>query len=301
MFFFIFLCVLLRGNFLYKFSKVPFRLIYTLENTHPLPDLSSPYQVSREQIEEYQETGHIFLPQVCSEAEVSAYRKVIQDTAYDNFNENRDIKDRDTYGKAFLQTLNMRFKSEGIRKFTLAKRFASIASQLSGNQSVRIYHEQALFKEAGGGHSPLHQDQYYWPLATDQSMGMWMPLIDVTLEMGPILFASGSHKKGFLGQHEISDQSQDVFEQVVKENGYPIWQKDMKAGDATFHNGWTIHGASPNKSDKTREAMIVTYYPDGTRVDELSNENRIGDAKTFLGGKQAGDLADSELNTLVYP
>jgi ectoine hydroxylase-related dioxygenase (phytanoyl-CoA dioxygenase family) len=266
-----------------------------------LPDLSESYTVTKEQIKEYKEKGHVHLPNVCSGDEVTEYRNVIRETAYENFKQDKSLDERDTYGKAFLQTLNMRFKSKGVQKFTLAKRFASIAYQLLEDQSVRIYHEQALFKEPGGGHSPLHQDQYYWPLATNQSMGMWMPLVDVTLEMGPILFATGSHKKGFLGQHQISDHSQDNFEKVIKDENFPIWQQGMKAGDATFHNGWTIHGATANKSDKVREAMVVTYYPDGTKVDELTNDNRIGDAKNFLGGKQTGELADSGLNTVVYP
>lgn len=31
----------------------------------------------------------------------------------------------------------------------------------------------------------------------------------------------------------------------------------MRAGDATFHNGWLVHGASANTTDKIREAMVV--------------------------------------------
>lgn len=75
----------------------------------------------------------------------------------------------------------------------------------------------------------------------------------------------------------------------------------MAAGDATFHNGWLIHGATANQTARMREAMIVTYYPDGTRCDELTNPSRVNDAKVFLGGRQPGELADSELNTVVYP
>ena len=266
-----------------------------------LPDLSSEYPLSDEQIQSFRENGHIYLPQVCSPEEVEAYRKVITETAQENFTETRAIEDRDAYGKAFLQTLNLRLKSEGVKQFVLARRFAGIVSRLLGEDRIRIYHEQALFKEPGGAHSPLHQDQYYWPIATNQAVGLWMPLIDVSLDMGPILFASGSQVEGFAGQHAISDDSQDVFQDKIDEKGYPIWQQAMKAGDATFHLGWTIHGASANNSDKMREAMIVTYYPDGTKVDELSNESRINDAKQFLGGKQPGELADSELNTVVYP
>lgn len=266
-----------------------------------LPDLSDEYPLTDEQIAAFRRDGHIFLPQVCSAEEAAAYRAVIREAAMANFTETRALEERDAYGKAFLQTLNLRLKSAGVRQFVLAKRFASIVAQLMGEDRLRIYHEQALFKEPGGACSPWHQDQYYWPLATDHAIGMWMPMIDVTPEMGSILYASGSHTEGFVGQYAISEQSQEVFEDLVQERGYPIWQQGMKAGDATFHLGWTIHGASANNSDTLREAMIVTYYPDGTRVDELSNDSRVGDAKTFLGGRQPGELADSELNTVVYP
>jgi ectoine hydroxylase-related dioxygenase (phytanoyl-CoA dioxygenase family) len=266
-----------------------------------LPDLSSEYPLSDQQIADFRRDGHIHLPGVCSPEEVAAYRAVITETAHDNFNESRPIEDRDAYGKAFLQTLNLRRKSAGVRQYVLARRFASIASRLLGEERIRIYHEQALFKEPGGAHSPLHQDQYYWPLDTEFALGMWMPLVDVSLDMGPILFASGSQVEGFVGQLAISDESEDILGDLVEEKGYPIWQQAMTAGDATFHLGWTIHGASANDSDRMREAMIVTYYPDGTRVDELSNESRVGDAREFLGGRTTGELADSELNTVVYP
>jgi ectoine hydroxylase-related dioxygenase (phytanoyl-CoA dioxygenase family) len=266
-----------------------------------LPDLSDDYPLTDAQIAAFHRDGHIYLPQLCSASEVAAYRQVIHESAMGSFKETRPLDERDAYGKAFLQTLNLRLKSAGVRKFVLAKRFASVAARLTGAEAVRIYHEQALFKEPGGALSPWHQDQYYWPLATDQAMGMWMPLVDVTPEMGSILYASGSHREGFVGQYAISDESQQVLEDLVAERGYPIWQQGMKAGDATFHLGWTIHGASANKSDTMREAMIVTYYPDGTRVDALSNPSRVGDAKDFLGGRRPGELADSALNTRVYP
>ncbi len=46
--------------------------------------------------------------------------------------------------------------------------------------------------------------------------------------------------------------------------------------------------------------MIVTCYPDGTKVDQLSNPSRVNDAKYFLEGKLSGDLADSPMNVIVY-
>ena len=265
-----------------------------------LPDLSDLYPVSEEQIEAFRRDGHVYLPGVCSPEEVAAYREVIRTTAFASFGKVPALEDRDAFGQAFLQTLNIRLKNKGVCRFALARRFGGIVARLLGAEKIRIYHDQALFKEPGGARSPLHQDQYYWPLATEKAVGMWMPLVDVSMDMGPILFASGSHTEGFAGSHEISDASQEVFERVISEKGYPISQRSMRAGDATFHNAWTIHGASANKSKSLREAMIVAYYPDGTRVDVFNNASRVADAEAFLGNRQPGELADSNLNTVVY-
>ena len=99
----------------------------------------------------------------------------------------------------------------------------------------------------------------------------------------------------------IRDESAQFFDDFILEEGLQVHQvHHMAAGDCSFHLGWTVHGAPPNRSKVTREAMIVTYYPDGTRVDELSSPSRLGDAEKFLGGRSEGDLADSELNTIVY-
>ena len=46
--------------------------------------------------------------------------------------------------------------------------------------------------------------------------------------------------------------------------------------------------------------MIVTFYPDGTRVAECSNPSRVNDAEHFLGGRKEGEIADSKMNTIVY-
>ena len=58
------------------------------------------------------------------------------------------------------------------------------AAHLLGVDGVRLSHDQALFKEPGGGRTPWHQDQCYWPLDTDKTITMWMPLVDVPGEVG---------------------------------------------------------------------------------------------------------------------
>src|SRR5437868_5567156 len=145
-----------------------------------LPELVSEYALSVEQITSFRERGHILLRGVASRAEVAAYRPPIK-RAVERFNtETRALDERDTYGKAFLQIVNLWERDEEVKRFTLARRFAKIAADLMGVNGVRLYHDQALFKEPGGGPTPWHQDHYYWPLDTDHMITMWMPLVPVS-------------------------------------------------------------------------------------------------------------------------
>jgi ectoine hydroxylase-related dioxygenase (phytanoyl-CoA dioxygenase family) len=80
----------------------------------------------------------------------------------------------------------------------------------------------------------------------------------------------------------------------------PVAASSMKAGDATFHYGRTLHGAGSNRTDTLREAMIVTMFANGMRVAKPSNPSQENDRIKYLGGRAPGELADSDLNTLIY-
>jgi ectoine hydroxylase-related dioxygenase (phytanoyl-CoA dioxygenase family) len=266
-----------------------------------LPNLSTDCPLTKRQITQYRRDGHILLRTVATQDEVAAFRPVILEARAKYGAEATPLAQRDTYGKAFLKAMNLWPKDEGVKKFVLARRFAQIAADLLGVDGVRVYHDQALLKETGGGLTPWHQDQHYWPLAADNTATMWMPLVDVTPEMGTMHFASGSHKSGYLGDLPISDESEAKFEQFIKERGYPkVPGAAMAAGDATFHYGWALHGAPGNSSNRTREVMTIIWFADGTRVGPLDNANRQRDRDRWLPGLKPGDLAASELNPLVF-
>ncbi|RYX86163.1 phytanoyl-CoA dioxygenase family protein [bacterium] len=266
-----------------------------------LPSLDAPYPLSDQQLAFYTENGHIYLPSVLSPAELAVYRPVINDAA-DRFNtETRPLEERDTYGKAFLQIMNLWARDEAVARFTLAQRFARIAAELMGVEGVRIYHDQALFKEPGGGPTPWHQDQHYWPIDTDNTITMWMPLVDIPAEVGSMTFADTSQKVGYLGDLPISDNSEKMIADLIETNGFKTrTYGGMCAGDATFHAGWTLHGAPGNPTPNVREVMTIIYYADGTRVFEPKNKSQQDDLERWLPGLKDGDLAASELNPMPY-
>ena len=266
-----------------------------------LPDLDNFIEVSDQQIHQFQKDGHTLIKGILSEAEVEAYRDVIVEAA-DKFNsETRKLADRDTYGKAFLQIMNLWRNDERVRKFVLAKRFAKIAADLLGVKNVRLYHDQALFKEPGGGPTPWHQDQNYWPLDTEKTITMWMPMVDIpNADMGMLTFASGSHVKGNAADVIISDESEETFERYVNEHQFPVTRpSSMKAGDATWHYGYTIHNAPGNNSPVRREVMTIIYFEDGAIISQPKHKWQEADHQTWLMGKPAGTPADSKLNPAI--
>ena len=182
-----------------------------------LPDLSSDYDVPAERIDEFGREGHTVLRNVCTSDEVAVYRPVIEAATRKHTTETRPLEARDTYSKAFLQVTNLWVHDDGVRRFVTARRFAKIAAELMGVEGVRLYHDQALFKEAGGAHTPWHQDQFYWPFDTEKTITMWMPLADLDPVVGSMTFATGSHRAGKLRGHAISDASEAEFARLVRD------------------------------------------------------------------------------------
>ncbi len=267
--------------------------------TDLLPRLDDRYDLAPDLVSAYQTNGHVLVRGVARPDEVAAFRPVIASAVNRFKQETRPLAERDTYGKAFLQVLNLWSEDADVRRFVFAARFAGIAAELLGAKGVRIYHDQALVKEPGGGHTPWHQDAIYWPLDGTRCITMWMPLVDITPEMGIMTFVDGSNTRA-LGEEAISDGSEAHFDSLVSRTGAALSVPvAMVAGDATFHGGWTLHKAGENVSAITREVMTVIYFASDLKVQTPINEPQRRDLARWLPGLAPGDAAASELNPVV--
>jgi ectoine hydroxylase-related dioxygenase (phytanoyl-CoA dioxygenase family) len=267
-----------------------------------LPDLDTPFALLDQHISDYQKNRVTLVRSLAHPEEIAQYRLHINEAVARYNTETRALKDRDTYGMAFLQTMNLWLRDEAVRRFSCAKRFAKVAAELMGVSGVRMYHDQALYKEPGGGLTPWHQDQHYWPLDTNHTITMWMPLLDVSAEIGTLSFALGSHHDGYLGDIPIGDAAQSRFAALVKEKSLEIHTYGaMQAGDATFHSGWVLHMAPPNPSPSfRREVMTVIYVDENARVAAPANPSQSNDLEQWLPGLKAGDAINSPLNPVLY-
>jgi ectoine hydroxylase-related dioxygenase (phytanoyl-CoA dioxygenase family) len=266
-----------------------------------LPALDSPYPLNQSQLESFARNGWVKLESVLKPEEVALYGPAIQDAAAAHNQERRPMAERDTYGKAFLQTMNLWRVDPRVAAFTLSHRLAGIAAALLGVDRVRLYHDQALFKEPGGGHTPWHQDGYFWPVDSRKSVTLWMPLVDISEDMGSMSFADGSHLEGIIDLSAgISDQSEAYYAGYVDGRRYNVRTSGaMRAGDATFHTGVTLHRAPGNPTDRVRAVMTVIYLADGLVIEEPKNANQVNDLATWFPGQKPGEEVGSELNPLL--
>jgi ectoine hydroxylase-related dioxygenase (phytanoyl-CoA dioxygenase family) len=262
--------------------------------------LDTLFTVTDDQIRQYQRDGHILVRGLATSNEIAQYRPMIQQTLRE-VSEKKEAQGRiEEYSSLFTQVTNIWKLNDHVRRFVLAKRFASVAARLMGVKAVRLYHDQALFKPAGGKVTPWHQDQFYWPLETTHTISMWMPLIDLTKDMGTMIFANGSHGDGPLANVSISEESDRLFTSLLREKGYLLTSYDVRAGDATFHAGWTVHSAHANTSGAVREVLTTIYYANGTRIKEPENEFQKTDMEVFHPGLKPGEIAASALNPVLY-
>lgn len=262
--------------------------------------LNAYYPLSKEQIVFYHENRFIKLKQVFDEAVISYFNEVISRRVDQMNKQTIPLEGRSTYGKAFLQLFNLWREDNLVKELVFSKRLAKIATDLMQTSGARLYHDQALFKEGGGGITPWHADQYYWPLDTDKTITAWIPLQVTPLELGPLEFSAGSHRIVEGRNLEISDESERQIEQKLRVTDFKHVIEPFDAGEISFHSGWIFHRAGANSTSQIRKVMTVIYMDRDMRLKSPENQNQINDWNTWCPGAAIGEVVNSPLNPVLF-
>ena len=262
--------------------------------------LAKPYELTDEQIAFYQANRYIKLKQVFDETTISFFNEAISKRVELMKSEEKPLEERSTYGKAFLQLFNLWREDEVVKEFIFSNRLAKIASDLMQTDGVRIYHDQALFKESGGGITPWHADQYYWPLETDKTITAWIPLQETPLELGPLEFSAGSHQIIEGRDLEISDESEATIQQKLRVTDFKHVIEAFDLGEVSFHSGWVFHRAGANSTNQMRKVMTVIYMDKDMVLKNPDNKNQINDWNTWCPGAKIGEVINTPINPILY-
>ena len=258
------------------------------------------YELTKDQLDFYQQNRYIKLKQVLNEETLEFFNTAITARVNKMNTVTASIAERSTYGKAFLQLFNLWREDEVVKQLIFSKRLAKIAADLMQTQGIRLYHDQALFKEGGGGITPWHADQYYWPLETDKTVTAWIPLQATPLQLGPLEFSAGSHQVIEGRELEIGDESETAMQQRLRVTDFKHVIEPFDAGEISFHSGWVFHRAGANTTDQMRKVMTIIYMDRDMKLKQPENDNQVNDWNTWCPGATVGEVIDSPINPVLF-
>lgn len=130
-----------------------------------------------------------------------------------------------------------------------------IAARMLGTRAIRLMAAAAYIKPAGAPATFWHQDLWFFPLVGAPMTTLWLPLAPVEDARAPLIYAAGSHRRGFRNWRSEATPDRWPLHCV----------SPMSIGDMVIHDGWTLHGSKVNTDTQPREALGLSYVRDGTR------------------------------------
>ncbi|MFG1851893.1 phytanoyl-CoA dioxygenase family protein [Actinomadura geliboluensis] len=221
-------------------------------------DLGPDGRLSDDLVSSYRENGFVRVRGVLDRAQVERFRAGAE--AYLESHRGESLEK----GGAFSQLVNVWRRDETLRELTFDRRLGRVAEQLAGFP-VRLWHDQMLVKEPHSNTATeFHQDRPYWPHTDDRlPLSAWIALVDVPPERGCMTFLPGTQTRSGLRAQDLHEEG-DLFEADPALRWIPRVTIPLRAGDCTFHSGYTGHMALPNTTDMARLAHVVIYMDEET-------------------------------------
>lgn len=266
-------------------------------------------ELAPEQIDFYRENGYIIIEDFLNPEELENWRTSVTEAVEERKGQKipgKSIKqgeddginiDADYFKNVFDQLLNLWQTNNKVKKLMLDERIGKLATELSGADGIRIWHDQALIKRPWANPTSWHLDTPFWSFSNRKALSIWVALDDVTLENGCMFFIPGSHKETAFESPPIGKNVGDIFDFYPQFRNAKSVPAVMKAGSCSFHNGLTIHGAHANMTSGLRRALACAYMPEGSIFN--GQPNILPDS--YLQQIKAGDLLNNDdQNPLIY-
>ena len=232
-----------------------------------------PMQLTSEQLDSYERDGYIVVEDLVSAAEVEALRNRLREYTHGGRppgSIRMQVEPRVERGE-----LQVEHPGDGIRKLDglvenddrfqklgLHENIVGIIEQILG-PDLKMFRNALLLKPPSVGSAKgMHQDSPYWSIDPMNLCSCWFALDDATPENGCMAVLPGWHKKGPLPHVHVTDDF------VVDEQYYDpsaMVLAPVRAGGGLFFHSLIPHYTAPNRSDKWRRAIALSYMSSKSR------------------------------------
>ena len=189
--------------------------------------------------------------------------------------ENKIGKDR-----AQIGVMNQHREQDFIWKLATHCRILDAVSQILGPDIVLLgTHFFCKYPVQIGTDKPFiawHQDVTYWGLTPPQVAAAWLAIDDVDIKNGAMRIIPRSHTKGIFNHGKsqkvgnLLSVNQEVDETLLdSDNAVDI---ELRAGQASLHDGLTVHGSSPNRSMRRRCGVTIRYITPKVQIHREPNQ-----------------------------
>lgn len=222
-------------------------------------------RLTAEQRTIWNNTGHLTVPGVFSEADMSEAEA-----------------DLLRWGEEFLATLapeneawfleksaqqrvlrkldNPVFHRPVFRQLAKSPKLLSLVEDLIG-PDLRVFFSQVFLKPPeAGGPKPVHQDNFYFgPADRDRVLTVWIAIDEATTENGCLFFADGSHREAVLPHVAPPDEPFNLQLPAETADRFEMTAAPVPRGGVSFHHGNTLHQSSVNRSRNPRRAVAMHF------------------------------------------
>jgi ectoine hydroxylase-related dioxygenase (phytanoyl-CoA dioxygenase family) len=248
-------------------------------------------------LQQYRRDGFVVIDGLLDEFELERYAAAVS-SAVDRrrATDGRALADKSRYEQSFIQCMNLWEDSPDVAPLTFHQRIGAAAAELIGTPCVRLWHDQALYKEPGGRITDAHQDQPYWPILETDTITAWIPFDGSTAANGAMSYVPGSHLVGLRRFINIffGDPKDLLADPAIAE--VPPVLVEVPRGSVAFHHGLTAHLAGANTTDTMRRVHTMIYFADGSTRGNAHPHFAVDRA-----GIAVGAVIDSDVTPVAYP
>ena len=250
--------------------------------------------LTKQQVKKYQDDGVLLLKNFFSKEELESINKDIKNFSRmkpNDWNPGKEMAYYETNTTNENERILCRIEkfvdyNQEFQKLANSDKILGVLEDLMGGPCI-LFKDKINFKRPNGGGFRPHQDvQARWDDFVKYTMSVMISTDQSTPDNGCLEVALGHHKRGLIGKYDSPLEEEDLkgmkFEMITTE-----------IGDVLFFDHFTPHQSKPNKSDKPRSNIYLTYNllskgdhrkeyldkkrhefpPDGERTDDMKLTN----------------------------